>query len=56
MKIKHFHRCVNKVKSETKVKIKIDNAYDIQEMKKNLLNALPDKVIAMLKDDYIKSN
>lgn len=37
------------------VKIKIEPAYDIPTLKKTLLNALPDKVIAMLKSDYIQN-
>jgi hypothetical protein len=38
------------------VKIKIEPAYDIQSLKQTLLNALPDKLIAMLKNDYIQNN
>lgn len=37
------------------VKIKIEPAYDIPTLKKALLTALPDKVIAMLKNDYIEN-
>jgi len=37
------------------VKIKIEPAYDIPALKKVLLTALPDKVIAMLKNDYIEN-
>ena len=35
------------------VKIKIEPAYDVNELRTMLLNALPDKLIAMLKKDYI---
>ena len=35
------------------VKIKVEPAYDIPNLRKTLLNALPDKTIAMLKNDYI---
>ena len=35
------------------VKIKIEPAYDIPNLRKTLLTALPDKIIAMLKDGYI---
>lgn len=38
------------------VKIKIEPAYDIQALRKTLLSALPDKVVAMLKNDYIDKN
>jgi hypothetical protein len=38
------------------VKIKIEPAYDLSALKKTLLLALPDKVIAMLKNDYIENN
>jgi len=38
------------------VKIKIEPAYDIASLKKTLLTALPDKIIAMLKNDYIENN
>lgn len=37
------------------VKIKIEPAYDISALKKTLLTALPDKIIAMLKNDYIQN-
>ena len=35
------------------VPIKVEPAYDIAELRKKLLSALPDKMIAMLKKDYI---
>lgn len=35
------------------VPIKVEPAYDIAELRKKLLGALPDKMIAMLKKDYI---
>ena len=35
------------------VKIKVEPAYDIASLRKTLLNAMPDKIIAMLKDGYI---
>lgn len=35
------------------VKIKIEPAYDIPALRKTLLTAMPDKIIAMLKDGYI---
>ena len=38
------------------VKVKVEPAYDIPSLKKALLTSLPDKVIAMLKDDYIKNS
>ena len=38
------------------VKIKIEPAYDLTSLKKTLLTALPDKVIAMLKSDYIQNS
>lgn len=37
------------------VKIKIEPAYDIPNLRKTLLSALPDKMIAMLRDDYIEN-
>ena len=38
------------------VKVKIEPAYDIQTLKKCLLTAVPDTVVAMLKNDYIENN
>lgn len=46
---------LNTVKMKV-VKIKVEPAYDIQSLKKTLLTALPDKVIAMLKNDYIQNS
>ena len=37
------------------VKIKVEPAYDIPNLRKTLLSALPDKMIAMLKNDYIEN-
>lgn len=37
------------------VKIKIEPAYDIPSLRKTLLNAMPDKLVAMLKNDYIEN-
>ncbi len=37
------------------VKVKVEPAYDIPSLRKTLLNALPDKVVAMLKSDYINN-
>ena len=38
------------------VKVKIEPAYDITALKQTLLSALPDKLVAMLKNDYIQNN
>lgn len=35
------------------VKIKVEPAYDVPNLRKTLLSAMPDKIIAMLKDGYI---
>ena len=37
------------------VKIKVEQAYDVPSLRKTLLSALPDKMIAMLKNDYIEN-
>ena len=37
------------------VKIKIEPAYDIPNLRKVLLSSLPDKMVAMLKEDYIEN-
>lgn len=37
------------------VKLKVEPAYDIEVLRKNLLTALPDKLIATLKKDYIEN-
>ena len=37
------------------VKIKVEPAYDIPALRKTLLSALPDKLVAMLKNDYIEN-
>lgn len=44
---------IKAVKLKT-VPIKIEPAYDISELRKKLLGALPDKMVAMLKKDYIE--
>jgi len=44
---------IKAVKLKT-VPIKIEPAYDVSELRKKLLGALPDKMVAMLKKDYIE--
>lgn len=44
---------LNKVKLKI-VGLKIEPAYDVEELRKKLLSALPDKMVAQLKKDYIE--
>lgn len=38
------------------LKVELEDAYDIEALKTNVLKALPDKVVSALKESYIKEN
>ena len=38
------------------LKVEMEEAYDIEALKISVLNALPDKVVSALKENYIKEN